>query len=70
MKGGKPSHVEVGGRRVDMAAPQRGVRVDSATVTATTKDNARTREMAKLPLCARSLIVMLLLVYADCAPRL
>jgi len=44
--------------------------VDNATITAVANDEAMRREIAKLLVCAGSLIVVLRLVYADCAPRL
>jgi hypothetical protein len=70
MKGGKPSQGEEEGRSADMAAPQRGVRVERATRTAAIKEDAMTTSIAKLPLCALGLIGMLLLTYAHCARRL
>jgi hypothetical protein len=44
--------------------------VDRATITAIANEDAMRRLIAKLLVCAASLIVVLRLVYADCAPRL
>jgi hypothetical protein len=61
MKGGRPNHIEDGGRRADMAPPQADAMVDTTTMTV---GGTAKSEVASGSACARSLIVVLLWTYA------